>query len=432
MDTSAEIRRKQKELLFPNVGTYYQEPLVVESGKGMFVKDVEGREYLDFFGGILTVSVGHCHPRVTEAVIEQQKKLVHVSTLYPTVPQIQLAEKLVQLKPMKEPAKVFFTNSGTEANETAVQLAKVATGRTDLVALRHSYGGRGALAVNMMGNKNYRPLQSEIAGIKHAHAPYCYRCDLGLKYPDCGVACAKDIKNLIETTTTGQVAAFIAEPIMGVGGFIVPPKEYFEIAVPIIRSAGGLFIADEVQTAWGRTGSKWWGVQQFNIEPDILTSAKGMANGQPIGLTMAKASVADKGSYGSISTFGASPPSMAAAIATLKVIEEEKLLFNTQMMGQALREGLEGLKEKFPGIGDVRGMGLMQAIELVKDRGTREPDAAAANRLMESTKKRGLLVGKGGLYGNTMRIAPPMIVGRGQVDDALRLLGEALAEALQQ
>lgn len=433
MDPRSEtIRRKQKELLFPNVGTYYQEPLVVESGKGMFVKDVEGREYLDFFGGILTVSVGHCHPYVTEAVIEQQKKLVHVSTLYPTVPQIQLAEKLVQLKPMKESAKVFFTNSGTEANETAVQLAKVATGRTDLVALRHSYGGRGALAVNMMGNKNYRPLQSEVAGIKHAHAPYCYRCDFGLKYPDCGVACAKDLKNLIETTTTGQIAGFIAEPIMGVGGFIVPPKEYFEIAVPIIRGAGGLFIADEVQTAWGRTGSKWWGVQQFNVEPDILTSAKGMANGQPIGLTMAKASVADKGSYGSISTFGASPPSMAAAIATLRVIEEEKLLFNTQMMGQALREGLEGLKEKFPGIGDVRGMGLMQAIELVKDRGTREPDAAAANRLMEATKKRGLLIGKGGLYGNTMRIAPPMIVGRGQVDDALRLLGEALGEALQQ
>jgi 4-aminobutyrate aminotransferase-like enzyme len=431
-DTSAELRRKQKELLFPNVSTYYQEALVLESGKGMFLKDVDGREYLDFFGGILTVSVGHCHPRVTEAVIAQQKKLVHVSTLYPTVPQIELAEKLVQLRPMKEPAKVFFTNSGTEANETAVQLAKVATGRTDLVALRHSYGGRGTLAVNMMGNKNFRPLQSEIPGIKHAHAPYCYRCDFGLKYPDCGVACAKDIKNLIETTTTGQVAGFIAEPIMGVGGFIVPPKEYFEIAVPIIRDAGGLFIADEVQTAWGRTGEKWWGVQQFNVEPDILTSAKGMANGQPIGLTMARKSVADKGAYQTISTFGGSPPSMAAAIATLKVIEEEKLLFNTQMMGKALRDGLQGLSERFPGIGDVRGMGLMQAIELVKDRGTKEPDAPAAARIMESTRKRGLLIGKGGLYGNSLRIAPPMVVSKGQVDDALRLLGEALAEALKQ
>src|SRR5438105_847989 len=272
---SATLRRKQKELLFPNVGTYYQEPLVLESGKGMFVKDVDGKDYLDFFGGILTVSVGHCNPRVTEAVIEQQKKLVHVSTLYPTVPQIELAEKLVQLRPMKEGAKAFFTNSGTEANETAVQLAKVHSGRTDLVALRHSYGGRGTLAVNMMGNKNYRPLQSELAGIKHAHAPYCYRCDFGLTYPDCGLACAKDVKNLIETTTTGEVAGFIAEPIMGVGGFIVPPKEYFQIVAPIVRAAGGQIIVDEVQTAWGRTGEKWWGIEHFGVEPDILPSAKG-------------------------------------------------------------------------------------------------------------------------------------------------------------
>ena len=428
----AEVRRKQKELLFPNVATYYQDSLPIESGKGMFLKDVEGREYLDFFGGILTVSVGHCHPKVTEATIAQQKKLVHVSTLYPTLPQLELAEKLVQIRPMKEPAKVFFTNSGTEANETAVQLAKAVTGRTDLVALRHSYGGRGTLAVNMMGNKNYRPLQSEVAGIKHAHAPYCYRCDFGLKYPDCGVACAKDIKNLIETTTTGAIAGFIAEPILGVGGFIVPPKEYFEIAVPIVRAAGGLFIADEVQTAWGRTGEKWWGVEQFNVEPDILTSAKGMANGQPIGLTMAKAEVADKGKYTSISTFGGSPPSMAASIATIQVIEEEKLLFNAQMMGKVLRDGLEGLAERHQSIGDVRGMGLMQAIELVKDRGTREPDAPLANRLMGATRKRGLLVGKGGLFGNTMRIAPALIVNKGQIEDALRLLGEALSEATRQ
>ena len=432
MDSRSEdLRRKQKELLFPNVATYYESALPLASGKGMFLKDVEGREYLDFFGGILTVSVGHCHPKVTDAVVEQQKKLVHVSTLYPTVPQLELAEKLVQLRPMKESAKVFFTNSGTEANETAVQLAKVHTGRGDLVALRHSYGGRGTLAVNMMGNKNYRPLQSELAGIKHAHAPYCYRCDFGLKYPDCGLACAKDIKNLIETTTTGAIAGFIAEPILGVGGFVVPPKEYFETAVPIVRNAGGLFIADEVQTAWGRTGEKWWGVQQFGVEPDILTSAKGMANGQPIGLTLARDTVAASAKYLSISTFGGSPPSMAAASATLQVIEEEKLLFNTQLMGKALRDGLQGLAEKHRGIGDVRGMGLMQAIELVKDRATKEPDAAGATRLMEATKKRGLLLGKGGLYGNTMRIAPPMIVNKGQIDDALRLLGEALGEALR-
>src|SRR5260221_335380 len=234
-----QIRQKQKELLFPNVNTYYQEALVVESGRGMYVRDVEGRDYLDFFGGILTVSVGHCHPRVTEAVIEQQKKLVHVSTLYPTVPQLQLAEKLVQIRPMKEPAKVFFTNSGTEANETAVAAAKEATGRQELVVLRHNYGGRGSLAQSIQGNEAYRPKsQSEVPGIRFAHAPYCYRCDLGFEYPDCGIACAKDLKPLIETTTDGEIAAFMAEPIQGVGGFITPPTEYFQVALPIIQNAG--------------------------------------------------------------------------------------------------------------------------------------------------------------------------------------------------
>jgi 4-aminobutyrate aminotransferase-like enzyme len=426
------VRRKQKELLFPNVSTYYEQALPIESGRGMYVKDVEGREYLDFFGGILTVSVGHCHPRVTEAVVEQQKKLVHVSTLYPTVPQLQLAEKLVQIRPMKDRAKVFFSNSGTEANDTAVTVAKEATGRTELVVLRHNYGGRGTLALSTMGVKQYRPrVQSEVSGIRFAHAPYCYRCDFGLKYPDCGVACAKDLKSLIETTTHGEIAAFMAEPIQGVGGFITPPKEYFEIALPIVKNAGGLFIADEVQTAWGRTGGKWWGVQQYGVEPDILTSAKGMGNGQPVGLTMARADVADKALYAQISTFGGSPPTMAASLATLQVIEEENLLFNAQMMGQALRQGLEGLQERFAGIGDVRGMGLMQAIELVKDRGTKEPDPQGTSRLMEAARKRGLLIGKGGLYGNALRIAPPMVVTRSQIDDALRTLGEALAEALR-
>jgi 4-aminobutyrate aminotransferase-like enzyme len=431
--TQESVRRKQKDLLFPNVGTYYEQALPLESGKGMFLKDVEGREYLDFFAGILTVSVGHCHPRVTEAAISQQKKLVHVSTLYPTVPQLELAEQLVKIRPMKEKAKVFFTNSGTEANETAVALAKEATGRQELVVLRHNYAGRGALALSMMGNKHYRPrTQSEIPGIRFAHAPYCYRCDFGLRYPDCGVACAKDLKSLIETSTDGEIAAFMVEPIQGVGGFITPPKEYFEIAVPIARNAGGLFIADEVQTAWGRTGGKWWGVEQYGVEPDILTSAKGMANGQPIGLTMAKAAVADEGLYANISTFGASPISMVAASATLRVIEEEKLLFNAQMMGKALRDGLESLKERFPGIGDVRGMGLMQGVELVKDRTTKEPDPQGTNRLMEATRKRGLLIGKGGLYGNALRIAPPMIVNKAQIDDALRMLAEGLQEALRQ
>jgi 4-aminobutyrate aminotransferase len=283
-----------------------------------------------------------------------------------------------------------------------------------------------------MGVKQYRPrVQSEIPGVRYAHSPYCYRCDFDLKYPDCGIACAKDLKPLIETTTHGEIAAFLMETIQGVGGFITPPKEYFDIALPIVRNAGGLYIADEVQTAWGRTGGKWWGVEQFGAEPDIITSAKGMANGQPIGLTMAKTPIADAGRFAQISTFGGSPISMAASLATISVIEDEKLLFNSQMMGKVLRDGLEGLKERFQGIGDVRGMGLMQAIELVKDRSTKEPDREGTNRLLEATRKRGLLVGKGGTYNNALRIAPPLIVSKGQVDDALRILAESLEEALR-
>jgi 4-aminobutyrate aminotransferase-like enzyme len=427
---AAEVRKKHKELLFPNVVTYYEESVVPESALGMTVTDKDGKKYLDFFGGILTVSVGHSHPKVTEAVRDQAGKLVHLSTLYPNEPQVQLAEKLYQIRPPgMGPVKSFFTSSGTEADETAVMTAKLATGEREIIALRHSYSGRSTMATNLMGHASWRVLSSEIAGIKHAHAPYCYRCDLGLKYPDCGIACAKDIEPLIQTTTHGRIAAFLAEPIMGVGGFITPPKEYFQVAVPIVRKYGGLFIADEVQTGWGRIGASFWATEFFGVQPDIFTSAKGMANGAPIGMTVARAEVADAFKNLSIATFGGNPVSMRAALATISVIEEEKLMFNAKVVGDHLRNGLEALKERFPAIGDVRGMGLMQAIELVKDRGTKEPDPAGTNRIMEATKKRRLLLGKGGLYGNTMRIAPPMIASKTEVDEAIRILGEALQEA---
>jgi 4-aminobutyrate aminotransferase-like enzyme len=434
---AVDIRQKHKDFLFPNVANYYAEPLVVASGHGMYMKGADGRDYLDFFGGILTVSVGHCHPKVTEKVVEQARTLVHTSTLYPTEPMVQLAEKLSTVAPGnsgKTPGgetrwKSYFTSTGTEADETAVLLAKIHTGQTDIIALRHSYSGRSALAINMTAHANYRLIPSQIPGIKHAHAPYCYRCDFGLTYPACGVRCAQDIDNLIQTETTGRVAAFIAEPIMGVGGFITPPKEYFQIAADIVRKRGGLFIADEVQTGWGRTGGKLWGIEQWGVVPDIVTSAKGMANGAPVGLTLARADVADSFTGPSIATFGGNPVSMAAALATLAVIDEEKLVENARTTGAHLRAGLEALAEKHPSIGEVRGMGLMQAVELVEDRASKKPAAAMAVRVMEECKTRGLLVGKGGLYANVLRIAPPLVATRADVDEALRLLGEALAAA---
>src|SRR5512145_1570957 len=252
---SDEIRKKHKEYLFPACANYYAEPIALDHGKGMHVTDVDGNEYLDFFGGILTVSIGHCDPRVTGALKAQIDRLGHVSTLYPTLPIVELAEKLAAIAPGKL-RKCYFTASGTEADETAVMMAQVYTGRTEIIALRHGYSGRSMLAQSLTAHAPWRAVPSQIAGVKHALSPYCYRCPLKLEPGSCGVQCAKDIEELIRTTTTGQPAAFLAEPIQGVGGFITPPKEYFEIAVGIVRNYGGLFICDEVQTGWGRTGDK--------------------------------------------------------------------------------------------------------------------------------------------------------------------------------
>ncbi|HEV7843543.1 MAG TPA: aspartate aminotransferase family protein, partial [Pyrinomonadaceae bacterium] len=371
--TQSETIRKHKEFLFPAVATYYEEPIALVRGEGMYVWDEEGNRYLDCFGGVLTVSIGHANPKVNEAIIEQVKTLQHTSTLYANKPQADLAEKLYQITPGRL-KKSFFTNSGTEADDTAIHAAKLATGRHEIVVLRHSYSGRSATALTAVGHSTWRVLPAQIAGIVHARAPYCYRCPLKLTYPECGLACAEDIEDVIMTTTTGEIAAFMAEPILGVGGFIVPPPGYFERAVEITRKHGGLFIADEVQTGWGRTGDKWFGIEHWDVEPDIITSAKGMGNGVPIGMTTATPEVADKYPGLTFSTFGGNPVSMAAALAVIKVIEEEDLRHNAMVVGAHLRARLDGLKEKYQVIGDVRGLGLMQALELVKDRETKEPD----------------------------------------------------------
>lgn len=431
--TSSELRAKHKELLFPSVGTFYEEPVCLDEGKGARLKDLDGREYLDFFGGILTVSVGQAHPKVNAALKAQIDRLGHVSTLYPTVGIVELAERLLRLAPGKigKAGRAFFTASGTEADETAVALAQVATGRQELIALRHGYSGRSMLAQSLTAHAKYRAVQTQIAGIKHAHAPYCYRCPFGATPEHCGLKCAEDIEDLIQTTTTGQIAGFLAEPIQGVGGFIVAPDGYFKVAVDIVRKYGGLFICDEVQTGFGRTGTKMWGIEHHDgVEPDIMTMAKGIANGLPIGACLATVPVADAWKAGNISTFGGNPISTAAANATIDVIVEEKLADNAATMGKLLREGLEALKKKYPKtIGDVRGKGLMQAIELVKDETAKDrtPDAVSTSRLFEETKKRGLLIGRGGLWNNVVRIAPPLNVTKSEIEEGLRALDESFA-----
>ena len=422
-----DVRSKHSEFLWPSQATYYDESLVLERGSGMHVEDADGTRYLDFFGGILTVSIGHCDSRVTGPLKAQIDRLGHVSTLYPTAPVVDLAERLAGITPGRL-QKTYFTGSGSEADDTAVVLAQLFTGSQEVIALRHGYSGRGTLSQALTGHATWRAVPAQVASIRHAHAPYCYRCPLGLTYPGCKIKCATDVEELIETTTTGRVAAFLAEPILGVGGFVTPPPEYFEIVVEIIRRHGGVFICDEVQTGFGRTGGKWFGIEHWGVEPEIMTMAKGIANGMPIAATIATDDVAAAFQKMQISTFGGNPMSAAAANATLQVMEEDRLADNAQAMGERLREGLEALQRKHAAlIGDVRGKGLMQAIELVVDEqaGDRTPNPAAAARLFEETKKRQLLIGKGGLKGNAIRISPPLTVNSDQVDQALSVLGES-------
>lgn len=418
---SSETVRKHKEFLFPAVATYYQEPLALVRGEGFHVWDDQGNKYLDCFGGVLTVSVGHANPKVNEAIINQVKTLQHTSTLYANKPQSDLAEKLSQITPGKL-KKSFFTNSGTEADDTAIHAAKTATGRHEIVVLRHSYSGRSATALTATGHAPWRPLPAQIPGIVHARAPYCYRCPFKLTYPECGLACANDIEELIMTTTTGEIAAFMAEPILGVGGFVVPPPGYFERAVEITRNHGGLFIADEVQTAWGRTGDKWFGIEHWDVQPDIITSAKGLGNGVPVGITVATPEVADKYPGLTFSTFGGNPVSMSAALAVIRVIEEDDLKRNAAEVGAYLRQRLEDLKEKYAVIGDVRGLGLMQGVELVKNRETKEPAPDAVSKVFEETKRQRVLIGKGGLYGNVIRTGMMLNSTKDHVDELVAAL----------
>jgi 4-aminobutyrate aminotransferase-like enzyme len=424
--TKEEILKKHKQYLFPSINNYYSDPLVTDHASMQYVWDVEGKKYLDFFGGIVTISVGHSNPRITSKVKAQIDKIQHASTVFPNEAIVALAEKLAQITP-GEISQSFISNSGTEANELAVQIARMFTGRYEIVALRHGYSGRSEIGQSLTAHSTWRKsLPVPSPGFVHAMNPYCYRCPLGKTYPSCEVACARDVEAVIQTSTSGQIAAFFAEPIQGVGGFITPPKEYFKIVFKIIKNYGGLFIADEVQTAWGRTGKRWFGIEQWEVTPDIITSAKGLANGVPVGVTMTRPEIAGSFQGLQISTFGGNPVTSVAAKATIDLIEEDRLMDNADVVGRYYREGLQGLQEKFEPIGDVRGMGLLQAMEFVKDRVSKEPDAGMTNKFMEECRNRGLLVGKGGLHGNVVRTSPPLNISKADVDEAIKIMDQAL------
>jgi 4-aminobutyrate aminotransferase-like enzyme len=423
--TTQSIVERYKNVMFPAAVPYYGDaPIVVDRAKDQYLWDIDGNRYLDCFGGILTVSVGHCNDEVTGATVEQLHKVQHTTTVYINEIMVRLAEKVAELTPGRL-QKVFFTNSGTEANETAVMAARMYTGRPTVIALRHAYSGRSMLAMTITAHGTWRLGGVVDPFIKHVRNPYVYRAPAGLSAEQLVDLCVQDLEETLATTTDGKIAAFMAEPIQGVGGFIVPPQDYFKRVIPIIKAAGGVFIADEVQTGWGRTGHKWFGIEHWGVEPDIMTFAKGMGNGTPIGCTVATPEIADAVKGATLSTFGGNPVTMATALATIEYIDKHNLKENAAVQGGRLRAKLEEFKQEFPFIGDVRGMGLMQALEIVKPH-TTEADAARTTALLNAAKDQGLLLGKGGLYGNTIRIAPHLNVSADDIDACTDMLARAL------
>lgn len=423
-----EVVALRKQYVSPGVLTYYKEPLMVVEGNMQYVWDEKGRRYLDAFAGIVTVSVGHCHPKVIQKVQEQTGKLQHTTTIYlnPTIG--QFAEKLAEKMP-EGLDRTYFTNSGSEANEVAILSAREHTGNTEVIALRNGYHGGTATTMGLTAHGTWKFKQNQAPGIHHTHAGYCYRCPYGLEYPSCDLKCARDVEEVIKYQTPGEVACFIGEPIQGVGGTVVPPKEYFQVVYDIVRAHGGICIADEVQGGFGRTGEHFWAHQNYGVVPDGITMAKGIGNGIPLGAFTTTDEISEVMTNRiHFNTYGGNPISMTQGLATLEVIEEDGIQQNAKVVGGHLKERLLELQDKHPLIGDVRGMGLMLGVELVRDRTSKEPANTEAADVMERLKDHGVLIGKGGLYGNTLRIKPPMCLTKDDADYLADCLDQTLSE----
>jgi alanine-glyoxylate transaminase/(R)-3-amino-2-methylpropionate-pyruvate transaminase len=426
-ELSGSVKAAWHDHIIPAATPYYQDPLVLVEGSGSFVTDADGREYLDFFCGILTTAIGHCHPEVVERVREQVGRLGHVSTLYLNEPQVQAARRLAAIAPGRL-RKTFFTNSGTEAVETAIMLARMFTGRDEVIALRYGYSGRSALGTTLTAMSGWNPLGATASWVKHALSPYTYRSGFVGSPSECAEFFARDVEEVILTMTSGKPAAFFAETIQGAGGYIVPPPGYFQRVAEIVRKHGGLFIADEVQAGFGRTGTRWFGIEHWEVEPDIMVMAKAIANGFPVGATITRDEIAGAWKGKTISTFGGNPVSMAAMDATLEVMEREQVPARAARLGQQLRASLDELASRYPWIGEVRGMGFMQALELVEDPRTREPSPKKAVALLEAARGEGLLIGTGGLFGHVIRIAPQMLMSDAELQDGIARLERACAK----
>ena len=405
------------------------EPIVLVEGEGAAVRDIEGGEYIDCFAGIAVVNAGHCPPKIVQAVKSQVERLIHCcSYVYHNIPAADLAVKLAGITPPGL-QKTFFGNSGAEAVECALKLARKFTRKHELISLECSFHGRtiGTLSVTGQAGRRRYDMGPYLSGVSFAPAPYCYRCPFEKEYPDCDLLCARRLEDIITYHTSNNVAAFIAEPILGEGGILVPPEKYFKVVKEILDAHDILFIADEVQSGFGRTG-KMFAIEHYGVEPDIMALGKGIAGGLPLSACVARADIGDAFELGDhLSTFGGSPVSCAAALANIEIFEEERLSEQAAEKGEYLRKRLEEMKGSHELIGDVRGKGLMVGIELVHDRGTKEPAVEEVSRVREEARKRGVLIGSGGVKRCTIRFQPPLVITREQLDRALTIVEEVLS-----
>ncbi len=427
-----DFLKKDERFISPSYVRYY--PLVVESANGCVVKDVDGNEYIDLNAGIACMNVGHNHPKVVSAIKGQCDRFLHYSNTdfyYKEV--INLAEKLAEITPGNFEKKTFFGNSGTEAVEAAIKIAKWHTRKQLFIGFISAFHGRtvGALSFTASKPAQRRYFSPLMPGVAHVPYAYCYRCPFKLTYPECHYWCVDFIDEFVlqKYVPPEDVAAMLFEPIQGEGGYVVPPPEYFQRLKKLADKYGLLIIDDEVQSGIGRTG-KWFAIEHWNVEPDIICSAKALASGLPIGATVAKAKIMDWTEGSHASTFGGNPLSCAAAAAVLEVIKEEKLLENANKQGAYALKRLGELKERSEIVGDVRGKGLMIGVELVEDKESKKPAAQKAAQVIIRSWKRGVAIVTCGA--STIRIVPPLTIQREMLDTALDIVEDTIEEVAKE
>lgn len=419
-----KILEKKKSYIMPCLGHFYQEPMQITRASMQYLYDSTGKEYLDFFAGVSVINCGHCNPEITDKICQQVTTLQHVCNTYLTENFVNLAEELAKITP-GDLQKSFFCSTGTEANEGAALLASIYTGNNELICLRNGLHGRTKLTMSMTGISMWRTDPNPVGGVSFAPNPYCYRCPLDKKYPTCDLACANAIEDVIKTNTSGKVAALFAEPIQGNAGIVTPPKGYFKRVKEILNKYDILLVIDEVQTGFCRTG-KMFAIENFDVIPDIMTVAKALGNGTPISAFIATAKIADTYTRPGASTLGGNPVSSTAALATLSYMQENELAQKALERGAQLRAGLTTLQEKYPCIGDIRGLGLMLGAEIVH--ADKTPAGKEVDFIIEEMKNRGFVIGKNGIDRNVLAFQPPLIITKQNVDTMLNSLDDVLSK----